>query len=289
MSTAAARLDGVRKSFGSRVVLDGVTYEAPEGAVVALLGPNGAGKSTSLSLLLGLRRPDAGRATLFGADPRHARARRSVGVTPQETAFPSTLRVREIVDLVRAHYEQPLSTAASCGRFGLTELSGRQAGGLSGGEKRRLAVALAFVGAPDLVVLDEPTTGLDVESRQRTWESIRSYAGEGGTVLLTTHYLEEAEALASLVVVIDEGRVLVRGTIPQIRAQAGLGRVRFRFEALPDELAAIAVRDGDMLAIRATDPTDVIRRLLHAGARLDGLEVTLLPLEDALQALQGGR
>ena len=286
MSAAAARLEGVRKSFGSRLVLDDVSYEVPEGAVVALLGPNGAGKSTSLSLVLGLRRPDEGRAALFGADPRLARARRRVGVTPQETAFPSTLRVKEIVELVRAHYEQPLSTATCCARFGLTELSGRQAGGLSGGEKRRLAVALAFVGAPSLVVLDEPTTGLDVEARQRTWEAIHTYAGEGGSVLLTTHYLEEAEALASLVVAIAHGRVLARGTIAEIRAQAGLGRVRFRVEPLPAELAEIAVREGELLTIRTPTPTDVVRRLLHAGARLDGLEVTPLPLEDALQALQ---
>ncbi len=286
MTAVAARLDGVRKSLGSRVVLHDVSYEAPVGSIVALLGQNGAGKSTSLSLLLGLRRPDAGRATLFGEDPRRARARRRIGVTPQETAFPTTLRVREIVDLVGAHYERPLPTATTCARFGLTDLAGRQTGGLSGGEKRRLAVALAFVGKPAMVVLDEPTTGLDVESRQATWEAIGSYAGEGGTVLLTTHHLEEAEALASLIVVIDCGRVLARGTLEEIRAQAGLGRARFRAEPLPDELAGTAVREGSMLAIRTTKPTDVVRRLLDAGARLDGLEVTPLPLEEALRELR---
>ncbi|MCP9485979.1 MAG: ABC transporter ATP-binding protein [Gaiellaceae bacterium MAG52_C11] len=272
--------------MGARVILDDVSYEAPTGAIVALVGPNGAGKSTSLSLLLGLRRPDRGTASLFGADPRRATVRRRLGVTPQQMSFPSTLRVREVVELVRAHYVRPLPTDEICARFHLSALAGRQTGGLSGGEKRRLAVALAFVGSPDLVVLDEPTTGLDVESRQATWEAIRSYASEGGTILLTTHYLEEAEALASLVVVIDEGRVLADGTLAAIRTQAGLGRVRFRAEPISDRLAASAVREGEMITIRTADPTGVVRSLLEAGARLEALEVSPLPLEEALRTLQ---
>ena len=286
MTAFAVRLDRVQKSLGARIVLDDVSYEAPTGAVVALVGPNGAGKSTSLSLLLGLRRPDRGSASLFGANPRRASVRSRLGVTPQETAFPLTLRVREVIDLVRAHYERPLSTSDICARFGLAELADRLTGGLSGGEKRRLAVALAFAGAPELVVLDEPTTGLDVESRQATWAAIRAYAAEGGTVLLTTHYLEEAEALASLVVVIDRGRVLARGTVAAIRARAGSGRVRFRAEPLPDGLADGAVREGEMLTIRTADPTGVVRTLLASGARLEALEVTPLPLEEALRTLQ---
>jgi len=289
MTAVAARLESVRKSLATRVVLDDVSYEAPTGAVVALLGPNGAGKTTSLSLLLGLRRPDRGTAQLFGDDPRRASTRRRLGVTPQETAFPSTLRVREVLELVRAHYPQPLAAGEVFARFGLAELARRQTGGLSGGERRRLAVALAFVGSPELVVLDEPTTGLDVESRQATWTAIRSYAAEGGTILLTTHYLEEAEALASIVVVLDRGRVLARGTLATIRAQAGLGRVRFRAERLPSRLAAIAVREGALLTIRTADPTATVKSLLDAGARLEALEVTPLPLEEALRTLQAAR
>ena len=286
MTAFAAQLDGVQKSLGARLVLDDVSYEAPTGAVVALVGANGAGKSTSLSLLLGLRRPDRGSASLFGADPRQASVRSRLGVTPQETGFPLTLRVREVIDLVRAHYERPLSTKDVCARFGLAGFADRLTGGLSGGEKRRLAVALAFAGAPELVVLDEPTTGLDAESRHATWAAIRAYAAEGGTVLLTTHYLEEAEALASLVVVIDHGHVLARGTVAAIRARAGSGRVRFRAEPLPDGLADGAVREGEMLTIRTADPTGVLRTLLACGARLEALEVTPLPLEEALSTLQ---
>ena len=165
--TVAAELLGVTKRFGAVAALDDVSFAVGEGEVVALLGPNGAGKSTAISVLLGLRTPDAGIARLFGADPREPAARRLVGATQQESVFPSTLRVRELVDLVRAHYEHPLSTDTVSERFELGRIVGRQTGGLSGGERRRLGVALAFAGRPRLVVLDEPTAGLDREARAR--------------------------------------------------------------------------------------------------------------------------
>jgi ABC-2 type transport system ATP-binding protein len=210
--TAIAALEHVTKSFGTRTALSDVSFAAPRGAIVALLGPNGAGKTTALSLLVGLRRPDTGTAHLFGADPRRTESRRRLGVTPQESAFPLTLRVREIVDLVRAHYPRPLRTDELLERFGLAKLAERQTGGLSVGERRRLAVALAFAGAPELVVLDEATTGLDVDSRRAAWEAIRDYAENGGTVLLTTHYLEEAEALCEEIALIGRGRIMARDT-----------------------------------------------------------------------------
>jgi ABC-2 type transport system ATP-binding protein len=173
------------------------------GEIVAMLGPNGAGKSTALGILLGLRRPGSGRARLFGRDPREVEARRRVGCTPQQTGFPPTLRVREIVDLVRAHYPAPGDRTALIEEFALAGLELRQIGGLSGGERRRLACALAFAGDPELVVLDEPSGGLDVESRLRLWRTIRT---RDRTVLLTTHSFEEAEALATRIVVLHRGR-----------------------------------------------------------------------------------
>ena len=216
-----AALRGVTKRFGSLVALDAVDLELRGGEVLALLGPNGAGKTTALSLVLGLRRPDRGRAELLGLDPRSRDARATIGVTPQEAGFPPTLRVPEIVDLVRAHFATPVPTAELLARFGLTDCRRRQAGGLSGVERRRLSVALAFAGQPLAVFLDEPTTGLDVEARRSLWEELQAYAAAGGTILLTTHYLEEVEALATRVALLARGRIAAEGSPGQLASAHG--------------------------------------------------------------------
>jgi ABC-2 type transport system ATP-binding protein len=286
--TAIARLEGVSKSFAQVCALDNVSYEIPDGEIVALLGPNGAGKTTSLSLLLGLRRPDRGTAQLFGRDPTVPATRRRLGTTPQEMAFPGTLRVNEIVDLVSAHYAEPPSAESLLERFELAALARRQTGGLSGGERRRLAVALAFAGDPELVVLDEPTTGLDVDARSAVWHELRKFVSSGGTVLLTTHYLEEVEALATKVVVIDRGRVAAAGSVDEIRARAGARRISFRREPLPPNLAGDVSENGDRVVIHAAHPEEVVRQLVHADARLHDLDVRPLPLEEALRLLPGG-
>jgi ABC-2 type transport system ATP-binding protein len=216
-----AALRGVTKRFGGMVALHDVDLELRRGDVLALLGPNGAGKTTALSIVLGLRRPDDGRAELLGLDPRSREARAAIGVTPQETGFPPTLRVHEIVDLVRAHFPAPVSTAELLSRFGLTEARRRQAGGLSGGERRRLSVALAFAGRPLAVFLDEPTTGLDVEARRSLWQELGAYAVAGGTILLTTHYLEEADFLATRVAMLARGRIAAEGSPQQLASAHG--------------------------------------------------------------------
>ena len=281
-----AILRDVHKRFRKTEALRGFSLAVWPGEVLALLGPNGAGKTTALGILLGLRRPDRGDALLFGGDPRDPRARRTLGATPQETGFPGTLKVREIVDLVRAHYAEPVATDTLLQRFGLSEVRGRQAGGLSGGQKRRLAVALAFSGNPRVVFLDEPTTGLDVESRRSVWDAIRQYAGDGGTVLLTTHYLEEAEALASRVVVIGKGREIVAGTVSEIRSRAGLRRVRLHADVLP-ELPGVerVTREGRLHTLYTDDPEAVVRGLVERGIPLEGLEVLAASLEDAFLTL----
>jgi ABC-2 type transport system ATP-binding protein len=217
----AAALRGVTKRFGELVALDDVSLELASGEVIALLGPNGAGKTTALSILLGLRRPDSGRAELFGDDPRRPSSRSAIGVTPQEDGFPPTLRVAEIVDLVRAHFPSPAERGELLDRFRLVAIARRQAGGLSGGERRRLALALAFAGRPRAVFLDEPSAGLDVEARRALWREIELFAGDGGTVLLTTHHLEEAESLASRIVVLARGRVAAEGDAAELLAAAG--------------------------------------------------------------------
>ncbi len=277
-----AELDQVSKSFGSTRALTRASFRVDEGEIVALLGPNGAGKSTAISILLGVRRADAGLARLFGADPRRPGSRRFLGVTPQETAFPETLRVREIVDLVRGHYESPLSTGALCERFELELLVDRQTGGLSGGERRRLGVALAFVGNPRLAVLDEPTTGLDIDARKAVWASMRSHRADGGAVLLTTHHLVEAEALADRVVLIESGLVVVDGTVDQVKAEAGMTLVRFR--AAPGLEVAGGERDGPYLRIVTADAGTTLDRLVRAGVPLAELEVRPVTLEEALEA-----
>jgi len=219
--TAVARLERVSKRFGQTTALADVTFRLDEGEVVALLGPNGAGKTTLLSVLLGLRRPDRGTARLFGLDPRRPAARRKVGATPQVSGLPHLLTVRETLALVRAHYARPAAESELVETFGLSGLERRQAGGLSGGEMRRLAVALAFAGNPSAVLLDEPTAGLDVESRLVLWRSVERYAAAAGTVLLTTHHLEEAEALASRIVVLNRGRIAATGSVRALLAAAG--------------------------------------------------------------------
>ena len=233
----AAALREVSKRFGEAVALDRVDLAVEAGEVVALVGPNGAGKTTALAILLGLRRPDEGGAEIFGVDPRHVRGRLAVGVTPQESGFPPTLRVREIVELVRAHFPCAVPTDELLGRFRLDTIARRQAGGLSGGERRRLSVALAFAGDPAAIFLDEPTAGLDVESRRSVWAEINRYSADGGTVLLTTHYLEEAERLAGRIVLLAQGRVVAEGSPTQLTAQARASGLEEAFLALTETFA----------------------------------------------------
>tara|TARA_B100000676_G_C18070209_1_gene843774 strand:+ start:1534 stop:2211 length:678 start_codon:yes stop_codon:yes gene_type:complete len=225
VSTEVAELIDVHKRFADTEALRGLSMTVMQGEIVAVLGPNGAGKTTAMNLLLGLRQPDQGTVRLYGQDPRNWCARRNIGVTPQDTDFPEALISREIIELVRTHFPKPASTSDLIERFGLEGFVDRQTGGLSGGQKRRLALALAFAGNPDVAFLGEPTTGLDPGVRRDFWRTMKDFANQGGTLLLTTHYLEEAEALASRVVLIDRGQILMEGNVEEIRAQVGLMRV----------------------------------------------------------------
>ena len=286
-----AALAGVSKRLGRVQALDAVDLEVHPAEVVALLGPNGAGQTTAVKLLLGLRRPDAGSATVFGGDPTSARSRRELGATPQDVAFPPTLQVAEIVDLVRAHYPQPRPRDELLDRFGLRHLRSRQAGGLSGGERRRLALALAFAGDPRAVFLDEPTTGLDAESRRDAWTHVREFAAAGGSVLLTTHYLEEADALATRIVVLLRGRVAASGTSGEIRAAVSRSSVSFTgadVPPLPDD--AVVTRCDGRVTVLTAQPEAVVAGLVRSGIRYGNLEVTRAGLEQAfLDLVEGSR
>ena len=289
-SAPLARLRGVRHHYGKTLALDGLDLALPAGQVLALLGPNGAGKSTAISLLLGLQRADTGTAELFGLPPQALEARRRAGVMLQAAAVPDTLKVRELIDLTRSYYPQPRSVADLVALAGLDGLMARRYGQLSGGQQRRVQFALAVCGRPELLFLDEPTTGLDIDARQTLWKAIRELRSQGCAVLLTTHYLEEAEALADRVVVVNHGRVVAEGTVAQIRAHVAQRRIRCT-SALPVALVQgwpgvqLAQRDGARLEIVAESAESVVRRLLAEDAALSDLEVQRAGLADAFLAL----
>jgi ABC-2 type transport system ATP-binding protein len=286
MTAPLVRVIGVTRRYGDVLALDGVSVDIRSGELVGLLGPNGAGKTTLMNLLVGLRRPTAGTVQLCGGSPRDEETRRGIGMTPQETALPAPWRVGELVDFVAAHFPDPVGRGELLARFGLQDLQHRQVGGLSGGQQRRLAVALAFTGQPRVVFLDEPTTGLDIEARHELWNDIRSFHAGGGTVLLTSHYLEEVETLAQRVIVIDRGHIIADGSVSDVRALVGLKRVTLTCPALP-ALAGVArvERDGDRTHLLTSDADQLVRDLVISGAAFSDLEIRAASLEDAFLAL----
>ena len=284
---------GVTRRFGAVTALDDVSVAITHGEIVGLLGPNGAGKTTLLSLLSGLRRADAGTVRVLGGDPRDPATRVAIGVTPQETGLPEVIKVREVVDLVARHYPEPMPSGELLSRFGLTAVADRQTGALSGGQRRRLAVALALVGRPRLVMLDEPTTGLDVEARLELWQSLREYHADGATVLVTSHYLEEIEALAERVVVIGGGRVLADDALRDVLRRVSLRRVvvdlpdggDVAVRAL-DGVVALTPENGRWVAV--TDDGDaLVREMVARDVPFSGLEVRGASLEEAFLTLTG--
>jgi ABC-2 type transport system ATP-binding protein len=292
MTTTVVELEGARKRYGAVEALRGVDLRIGAGEIVAMLGPNGAGKTTSISLMLGLRRPTAGRARLFGLDPGDRRARSRTGVMLQESGVPGTLTVREIVDLVRAYYPRPLPAARAIALAGLAERADTRVGQLSGGERQRVYFALAVCGDPELLVLDEPTVGMDVEARQAFLASMRELADAARTIVLTTHYLEEADALARRIVVIDRGVVIADAAPAALKARMPSKRVSFRlaagFDVALDWLPASAVeRTGDRVRLLSAEPETVLRELFRRGVAVTDLEVVGADLEDAFLALTG--
>jgi ABC-2 type transport system ATP-binding protein len=282
------RVDGVTRRFGDVLALDDVSLDVGPGELVGLLGPNGAGKSTLLSLLSGQRRPDTGTVRLLGGDPRDPASRLGLGVTPQETGLPATLRVGEVVDFVGGHFPDPVPTGELLEQFGLTEQVRKQTGALSGGQKRRLAVALALVGRPRVLLLDEPTTGLDVTARQTLWEAVRGYHAAGGTVLLTSHYLEEVQALAQRVVVIDRGVVRADDTLDAILRRVGLRRVALRatadLAAWPGVVRAERLDDGTQ-ELYTADADELVRSLVRDDVDFHDLRIRGASLEEAFEEM----
>ena len=262
---AMARLQGVRKRYGALQALDGVDLVLRGGELLALLGPNGAGKTTAIGLLLGLLRADAGQATLFGGDPQDIRLRRHVGVMLQDADLPPTLRVGELIRQAASYYPAPRSVADAAAIAGVEDLLGRPYGKLSGGQQRRVQFALALCGRPKLLFLDEPTVGMDIEARQKLWQAIRHLVAEGNGVVLTTHYLEEAEALADRVCVMARGKLISEGSVEALRARIALKRVWCATKLPLAEVAAWpevaeARSDGERLCLSTEHVELLVRR-----------------------------
>jgi ABC-2 type transport system ATP-binding protein len=286
-------LAGVSKSYGSIVALRDVSLTIEPGELVALLGPNGAGKTTAVKLLLGLLSPGSGTARVFGANPREASNRVRTGAMLQIARVPETLRVREHIDLFSSYYPKPMPYRDVVDAAGLRGIEERKFADLSGGQRQRLLFALAICGDPDLLILDEPTVGLDIEARRGMWAQIRALLSRGKSVLLTTHYLEEADALADRVIVIDHGTIIAEGTPEQIKHRAAGKRIRCRTTLTVDDVRAIplvttADSDDDERLVIATPASDiVIRELLARDPALSDLEITSAGLEEAFLALTG--
>ncbi|MGF6492940.1 ABC-2 type transport system ATP-binding protein [Luteibacter sp. 621] len=284
--TCIARLEGVHKRYGAVTALDGINLTIHRGELLALLGPNGAGKTTSISLLLGLHRADQGTVSLFGKDPQDIEARRRIGVMLQSANLPPTLKVRELVRVTASYYPNPRSVAECATIAGITDLLDRRYVALSGGQQRRVQFAMALAGNPELLFLDEPTVGLDLSARQALWASIRSLVASGSSVVLTTHYLEEAEALADRVCVIARGRVISEGTVDALRAHVSVRRIRCLTSVPAETIAAwpevdTASQQQGHMVIATQHAEAVVRRLLAIDADLAELEVQRAGLAEA--------
>jgi ABC-2 type transport system ATP-binding protein len=286
-------LVGVHKRFGEVEALAGVDLRIARGEAVAILGPNGAGKTTAISLMLGMRSPTAGRVRLAGLAPDSRAARSLRGAMLQDSGIPGALTVRELVDLFRGYYPAPLGVDEALDVAGLRDRAGTPASKLSGGQRQRLYFALAACGNPPILFLDEPTVAMDVASRMGFLDTIGAYAAAGRTVVLTTHFMEEADQVAARIVVIDRGRVIADDTPARIKARAAGRRVRFRTpEPLGPEmlaglpLAALRVEETQVHFL-SNEPEPILAELFRRGAPIHDLEVGGADLEEAFLALTG--
>jgi ABC-2 type transport system ATP-binding protein len=289
--TTVVSFDNVSKKYGNLKAVDGLSLELRRGETVALLGPNGAGKSTSLDMLLALRKPTGGRISMFGQDPYHAVKSGRVGAMLQSGGLMPEVTVRELMTLVAGFHPRPRAVDVTLRQAGIADLADRRVDKLSGGQTQRVRFALAICGEAELIVLDEPTTAMDVETRQVFWASMKDQVADGRTLLFATHYLEEADQAADRILVINKGRLLADGTPAQIKARAGARRLSFRLDD-PDEtfllglpgLTNLEVR-GDLVQIQTRDSDATLYALLGAGRRPRQIEIAGLGLEQAFLAI----
>ena len=284
-------LENVYKSYGAQTAVDGVDLTVSPGELIALLGPNGAGKTTTISMLLGLQQPDAGSVSLFGESPSNVEARRGIGVMLQEESLAGELRVRELLELVSAYYPDPYPPEEVMKLTRTSALAKRPYGKLSGGQKRLVHFALAICGRPRLLFLDEPTTGLDIDARETLWATIREFVARGTAVILTTHYLEEAEALADRIVVLVGGRPVASGTVEHLRSfvnrkrlscstSLDIDRIRSWSEVVESE-----VDEDGRLHLTVSDAEAVARRLLIDDPTVREMEIHRAGLNEAFRKI----
>lgn len=290
--TAAIQLDRVTKVYKGKKAVDNLSLKIEQGSVVALLGPNGAGKTTTISMILGLLQPTSGSVTLLGGDPREQRIRDRIGAMLQDVSVIDNLKVSETINLFRSYYIKPLPLEQLLHISGLEGEKEKMATALSGGQQRRLGFALAIAGDPEVLFLDEPTVGMDVTSRQLFWDTIRAMAGKGRTIVLTTHYLEEADNVADRVVVINNGKLIADGTPSEIKAEttgrvlsftAGASVTKELLLALP-ELSDMEW-SGRRVKLLSRNTDRLIKELIEKQVDMRDIEIQSGGLEDAFQAL----
>ena len=287
----AVSFEHVSKHYGQVKAVRELTLALPQGRAIAFLGPNGAGKSTSMEMLLGLRRPTGGKIEVFGKSPRQAMTGGHVGAMLQSGGLPQSVTVREVLELMTGLHPRPVPVNELLRRANIEDLADRKADKLSGGQTQRVRFAIAIAGDSDLIVLDEPTTGMDVENRQIFWNSMKAQAERGKTILFATHYLEEADQIADQVVVINKGHLLANGSVADIKAMAGFQRIAFRLPGitrdallgLPHVVSIDVV--GDRAQIQTADSDRTFYALLDSGLRPTELEITALGLEQAFVAI----
>jgi ABC-2 type transport system ATP-binding protein len=281
----------VCKKYGKLKAVDGLNLELRPGQTVALLGPNGAGKSTSLDMLLALRKPTSGRITMFGTDPYRAVKEGRVGAMLQSGGLMPEVTVRELVTLVTGFHPRPEKVELTLRRAGVEEFADQRVDKLSGGQTQRVRFALAICGKSELIVLDEPTAAMDVETRRRFWDSMKEEAAEGRTLLFATHYLEEADQAADRILVINRGRLLADGSPAEIKSRAGAKRLQFRLDRVDEPfllglpgLTNLEVKN-DLVRIQSQDSDATLYAVLNAGYRPREIEISSLSLEEAFIAI----
>jgi ABC-2 type transport system ATP-binding protein len=302
METPAVEVVDLVQRYGRTTAVDGVTFTLPRGSVLALLGPNGAGKTTTVEICEGYRRPDAGSVRVLGLDPvsQHAALTPRLGVMLQTGGVYPGARAGEALSLMASFAADPLDTTMLTERLGLSSVTGTPYRRLSGGEKQRLSLAMALVGRPELVFLDEPTAGMDPQARRATWDLVSELRSDGVSVLLTTHFLDEAEYLADHVVILDDGRVVAAGTPAELTAGAGAEQLRFTatprlpleelLHALPEGLTATESRPGEYLLGGRMTPevlAGVTAWCATHGALVGDMRIGRRTLEDVFLDLTG--
>jgi len=286
------RFQDVKKKYGQKEALKGLTFSVKKGELLALLGPNGAGKSTALNLLLGLKSHDSGLVEVFGKCPDSIEARHKIGSTLQELSFPSNMTIQELLHFTQSHYQKKGNLDSIVRNLQIENLLNRRAVGMSGGERRKVGLAMALSGDPELLILDEPTTGMDIESRRDLWRVIEILVKEGRTIILTTHYLEEVEALAHRVVVIDEGVALFDGTVSEIKAKVEMKKVKFctkskdeNFNNFP-EIINVARKSNEVTVLTHNSDT-FVRDLILKNIDFHELSIEIASLEEAFLVIRG--